>query len=167
MTRAHPAAPVDAPDLDAALDVLRARGMRASSARRLVLGALYAVDAPLSAEQIAGGLGGRLPRSDPASVYRNLDALERTGLVRHVHLGHGPGLYARAAGPRHEYLLCDACGAVRTVEPAALDPVRDVIRRELGHEARFTHFPLAGLCARCARRAQGRPCMPPVPQSRP
>jgi len=28
----------------------------------------------------------------PTTVYRNLEALERHGLVRHVHLGHGPGL---------------------------------------------------------------------------
>ncbi|HZV75885.1 MAG TPA: transcriptional repressor [Conexibacter sp.] len=153
MTRTHRAPPVDAPDLDSALDALREQGMRASAARRLVLGALYAVDTPLTAEQIAGGLAGRLPRSDPASVYRNLEVLERAGLVRHVHLGHGPGRYARAGGPQHEYLLCDECGAVRALEPAALDPVRDVIRRELGHEARFTHFPLTGLCSDCAQAA--------------
>jgi Fe2+ or Zn2+ uptake regulation protein len=46
--------------------------MRISAARRLVLEALYAADAPISAEQIADGLSGRLPRSDLASVYRNL-----------------------------------------------------------------------------------------------
>ena len=45
-----------------------------------------------SAEELAAGLGGRVPRSDLASVYRNLETLERHGVVRHVHLGHGPGL---------------------------------------------------------------------------
>ena len=44
----------------------------------------------------AGGLGGRLPASDLGSVYRNLEALERAGLVRHVHAGHGAGRYALA-----------------------------------------------------------------------
>jgi len=46
--------------------------------------------------------------------YRNLETLEEVGLVRHVHLGHGPGLYALAA-PEHEYLVCESCHAVRTV----------------------------------------------------
>jgi Fur family transcriptional regulator, ferric uptake regulator len=150
MTRTHPAPPVHAPDLEAALAVLRETGLRASAARRVVLGTLYATDAPLTAEQIAAGVDGQLPPSDLASVYRNLEILERIGLVRHVHLGHGPGLYTRSGAPRHEYLLCEECGAVRAVAPEALDHARAVIRRELGHEARFAHFPLAGRCADCS-----------------
>lgn len=153
MTRTHAVHQADAPDLEAALGILREHGMRASAARRLVLETLYAADEPLTAEQIAGGLGGRVPRSDQASVYRNLEALEQAGLVRHVHLGHGPGLYARADGLLHEYALCDACGAVRALPPEQLDEIRLLIREALGHEARFTHFPLAGLCADCAAAA--------------
>ena len=37
------------------------------------------------------------PASDLASVYRNLEHLEELGVVRHVHFGHGPGLYALPA----------------------------------------------------------------------
>ena len=50
----------------------------------------------MTADAIAAGLDGRLPSSDLASVYRNLDTLEEIGLVRHFHVGHGPGLYALA-----------------------------------------------------------------------
>jgi Fur family ferric uptake transcriptional regulator len=144
MTRPHSAVPlVEAPDLEAAAAVVRAQGLRLSTARRLVLEALYATDEPLTADRIAGDL-------DVASVYRNLETLEQIGLVRHFHLGHGPGLYARSAVGSYEYLLCDACGAVIAVEPEKLDPVRDRIRRDFGYEARFTHFPIAGLCPDCA-----------------
>ena len=31
---------------------------------------------------------------DVPSAYRNLELFERLGMVRHVHIGHGPGLYA-------------------------------------------------------------------------
>jgi Fur family ferric uptake transcriptional regulator len=152
VSRPHSAAPVaDAPDLEAALAILRSRGMRASAARRLVLQALYLAIEPVTVEDIAAGLGGRLPRSDPGSVYRNLEALEAVGLVRHVHIGHAPGRYVRASAGVHEYLLCDACGALRAVEPEALDDVRALIRERFGHEARFTHFPIGGLCPACAR----------------
>lgn len=144
MTRPHSAVPmVEAPDLESAAAVVRSRGLRLSTARRLVLEALYATDEPLTADRIAGDL-------DVASVYRNLETLEQIGLVRHFHLGHGPGLYARAAAGRYEYLLCDACGAVVAVEPERLDSVRDRIRRDFGYVARFTHFPIAGLCPECA-----------------
>jgi Fur family ferric uptake transcriptional regulator len=126
--------------------VVRSHGLRLSTARRLVLEALYAADGPRTADQLAGDM-------DVASVYRNLETLEEIGLVRHVHLGHGPGLYVRASEGDREYLRCDSCGAVTAVEPAELEGVRALIRDRFGHEARFTHFPIAGRCADCVARA--------------
>ena len=152
MTRSHNPRPVEARDFASALEVMRRSGLRVSAARRLVVQALYDSDEPVTAERIASGLGGELPRSDLTSVYRNLERLEEIGLVRHFHVGHGPGLYARAGAVTQEFLLCEACGSVRPVRPEAMEHVRDLIRAELGHEARFTHFPLAGLCAECAAR---------------
>lgn len=134
--------------MDGALAALRRRGLRASVARRLVLEALYAVEEPVSAERIAGGLDGRLPPSDLSSVYRNLETLEELGLARHVHLGHGPGLYG-LAGREREYLLCDGCGAVRPVKRRALDPVRTAIREVFALEPHFDHFPMVGRCDQC------------------
>jgi Fur family transcriptional regulator, ferric uptake regulator len=131
--------------LDEALAALRERGLRISTPRRLVLEALFAADGPVSAEQLATGLG-----LDLASVYRNLEALEAQGVVRHVHLGHGPGLHALVVPGEREYTYCEGCGAVRAVAPAELDPVRALIRERFGLEARFTHFPIVGLCTACA-----------------
>ena len=141
MSVAHLTPAVAAPSLHAALGALRARGMRISSARRAVLEALYTADAPLTADELAGD-------GDVASVYRNLDALEKSGLVRHVHAGHGPGRYA--VGER-EFLTCERCHMVQVIDPARLDAARALIERELGLRPRFTHFPLVGLCAGCSR----------------
>ena len=154
MTTTHRSPALTAKTVEAAVDALRERDLRVSSARRLVLEALYGADGPLSAERIAEGLEGRLPRSDLASVYRNLETLEEVGLVRHVHLGHGPGLYALAA-PEHEYLVCESCHAVRSVARAELDEVRAKVREQFGYEARFTHFPLVGLCPKCLAESEG------------
>ena len=49
-----------------------------------------------------------------------------------------------------EFVTCERCGAFEAVEPARLDAVRDVIEHELGYRARFTHFPIVGLCPGCA-----------------
>ena len=136
-------------DLSSAIALMRARGLRVSAARRLVVEALLAADGPMSAEQIAHGIG-RVPASDIGSVYRNLQAFEDIGLVRHVHLGHGPGLHALAVAGEREYLTCERCADYRAVEPAELDAVRELIERRFGYRARFTHFPIVGLCASCA-----------------
>ncbi len=135
--------------MEAAVEALRSHGLRVSAARRLVLEALFAADGPITAERIADGLAGRLPRSDLASVYRNLETLETVGLVRHFHLGHGPGLYGLASGGEREYLVCSSCGAVRAVEPDEMEPVRSLILERFGYEVRFSHFPILGVCPDC------------------
>lgn len=150
MTVAHHAAPVVAADADSAAATLRERGLRVTAARRLVIEALFAAEQPVTAEQIADGLDGRVPRSDLASAYRNLETLEGLGLVRHVHLGHGPGLYL-LAGRAAEFVVCEHCGAFEAVAPAQLDAVRDAVRAASGYEARFSHFPIVGRCPDCAR----------------
>jgi Fur family ferric uptake transcriptional regulator len=131
-----------------AISRIRAHGLRISSARRLVLEALLVADGPMSAEQIAQGIGGRVPCSDLASVYRNLERFEEIGVVRHVHLGHGPGLYALALDDR-EYLTCERCADFRAVDPRGLDLARELIRRTFGYRASFRHFPIVGLCDAC------------------
>jgi Fur family ferric uptake transcriptional regulator len=145
--------PVAVADLDAAIDAVRERGLRLTAARRLVLEALLAADAPVSAEDIAGGLGGRLPASDLTSTYRNLETLEGLGLVRHFHAGHGPGRYVLEGRAEQEYLACEICGRVEAVDPAGLASAREAIRARTGFEARFSHFPVVGRCAGCAAQA--------------
>jgi Fur family transcriptional regulator, ferric uptake regulator len=157
MTISPDAPPLVCGDLAEAVAALRERGLRLSSSRRLVLEALFAADAPVSAEHMAQRL-----KLDLASVYRNLETLERHGLVRHVHFGHGPGLYALLGHGEREYLYCERCGSVRALHPAELDPVRDSIREQFGHEARFTHFPIVGTCPTCSSQhpANAQPTTP-------
>ena len=151
MTVSHDRKPVAVADLDDAIAAVRRSGLRLTASRRLVLEALLAAREPISAEEIAAGLGGRIPQSDIASVYRNLDTLGELGLVRHFHAGHGPGRYVLEGFGDREYLACESCGALESVEPAALDGVRAAVRELSGFEARFSHFPIVGLCRRCAR----------------
>ena len=134
----------------AAVEAVRAHGLRMSAARRLVIEALFAASEPVSAQQIAEGVPGYVHGSDLASVYRNLETLEELGLVRHVHLGHGPGLYAPVRDAEREFLLCESCDAVEAPPGAALDGVRVAVREAFGWEARFGHFPIVGLCPDCA-----------------
>lgn len=127
--------------LPAMLNTVRAHGLRVSTARRLVLAALLDAGEPLTAEQLAAG-------GDLASTYRNLETLESIGLVRHVHLGHGPGRYelsGRSAG----WAACDTCGRATPLAPPALAAIQRAVREHAGYEAAFTHFPIVGRCEAC------------------
>ena len=138
------------------LNMLRGRGLRVSMSRRVVLGTLFAAGRPLTADEIAGGLGGSRTEVELASVYRNLETLEELGVVRHFHAGHGPGRYVLAGDGDREYLACERCGALEAVDPRDVDAIRDEVRLRFGYEVRFTHFPIVGLCGDCAAESGSR-----------
>jgi Fur family ferric uptake transcriptional regulator len=146
---------VPAEDAEAAIDAIRDRGLRVTASRRLVIEALFDAGRPVTAEEIASGMYGRLPRCDLASVYRNLETLEHEGLVHHMHLGHGPGLYAPSADD-DAYVTCERCGRSEAVPAASLDAVRAAVRAAVSYAASFTHFPLMGLCPACQEKPRVR-----------
>jgi len=115
-----------------------------------VLEALFAAGEPVTAERIAAGLDGRMPRSDLGSVYRNLETLERVGVVRHVRAAHGAGLYTIARDEHEGFLACERCGEVRKANPQAVAVIRGAVRRAFGYDARFGSFPIVGVCPRCS-----------------
>jgi Fur family ferric uptake transcriptional regulator len=140
MTIVADARPVRATTVGAALAALRAHGLRVTEPRRRLLDALFAAPEPVSAETLAGG-------GDLASAYRNLETFEGVGLVRHVHLGHGPGRYAlRDHGG---WAACEACGRHVRLPAAALARLRALVREATGIDAGFDHFPILGRCPEC------------------
>jgi Fur family transcriptional regulator, ferric uptake regulator len=144
MTLAPEREPLEFETIDDVLAALRGAGHRVTMPAKAVLEALFAASEPLAAEQLA-------PELEPASVYRNLERLQQLGVVTHVHAGHGPGRYVLVQrGGAPEYLVCERCGRLTVVDPAQLDDVRERVREAFGYEARFTHFPIHGLCAECS-----------------
>ena len=144
MTFSHCAEPVSVPSPIAALGTLRANGLRISATRRLVVDALFAAEAPLSAEAIARAAG-----ADLASVYRNLDALEAAGIARHVHVGHAAGRYVLASRLEGGYAACEHCGRHVALDGAGAAELRAAVRALCGFDCGFSHFPLVGVCPDC------------------
>ncbi len=137
-------------DLDEGAAVLRAADRRFSASRRAVLDGLLQAEGPVSAEYLASGLGGRTTPCDLPSTYRNLELFERLGMVRHVHIGHGPGLYGLVGDEDRTYLVCERCERLSRLPAADAEALRASIAERTGFRVHFTHFPIVGLCARCA-----------------
>jgi len=117
------------------------------SARRQVIEILGSLDGPVTAETVAA----RLPDIHVSSVYRSLNLLEELGVVRHVHLAHGPALYELtdvADAIRH--LACERCGRDVVVPTALFDDLRVVIERDYGFVMDGGHFAIPGRCSGCA-----------------
>ena len=53
-----------------------------------------------TAEELAGEVQAQGARRHISTIYRNLEELERLGVIVHSHLGHGPATYHLASHPR-------------------------------------------------------------------
>ena len=86
---------------------------------------------------------------DRATVYRTLEALERVGLVRHAHLGHGPSVYHLADERPHQPLVCTGCGATAAIPAEDLADFVVVLERATGYSPDVEHFAMAARCPAC------------------
>ena len=130
----------------AVLNKMRSRGLRVSTPRRVVVKTLFEAEGPLSANEIAAGNGTDL---DLATVYRNLETLEELEVVVRIQGGDGAGRWLLAGAESRDFIACHRCGALEQVEAEELDALRAALHERFGYEARFTRFPLMGLCGSC------------------
>lgn len=127
---------------------LRDAGMRVTRPRREVCEVVAARHAEhLTAAAIADHLEGVV---DQATVYRTLEALERTGVLSHTHLGHGASVYHLAGDEPHQHVVCEECGRVESLDHGLFDDLVDAVRHATGFEVDAAHFALLGRCSRCA-----------------
>lgn len=139
--------------LAAAVASLKARGLRITRPRRALLGALIRSPDPQSAEQLHERIG---KEEDLVTVYRNLDAFERAGLLLRAHAENGKALFHLSADHRHYHLvICRICHAAKVIEDCDGDRF-ERLAREQGYTAVTHTLELHGVCAKCGRK-DGRP----------
>jgi Fur family transcriptional regulator, ferric uptake regulator len=148
---------VGSDDVSAGLaERLRSRGLRLTPQRARVLAAVTALE-HATPEAIGArlreeaGPDGAAP--DTSTVYRNLELLERLGLVWHTHLGKGAPVY-HSAGHRHLHVACATCGEVISVDPGVLDSAAERLLDEIGFTVDVGHVALSGTCRACRRKAK-------------
>ena len=95
---------------------------------------------------------GKVQRTAPAvnitTIYRTLDLLDRIGLVRHTHLGHGAPTYS-AREHEHVHLVCHQCGTITEVPTELMDDLVAKVADRYGFALHVSHLALSGLCSNC------------------
>ena len=131
--------------------VLRAKGLRLTAQRQLVLEAVHELG-HATPDQVHAKVAEVAAGVNITTVYRTLDLLEELGVLSHAHLESGAE-YHRRSESRHVHLTCSSCGAEASLSLAEADELQSLIGRHRGFRADLTHFAISGLCARCARHA--------------
>jgi Fe2+ or Zn2+ uptake regulation protein len=138
----------DLSSVDAVLDLVRDQGGRATAARRLLLEVLFETSGHTTAEELAAAVQAQAPDVHLSTIYRNLDELEKLGVIVHAHLGHGPTTY-HLANHAHCHLVCEECGEIIDVPDDLFRSLNRATRDRFGFAIDPRHFAVLGLCSRC------------------
>jgi Fur family ferric uptake transcriptional regulator/Fur family peroxide stress response transcriptional regulator len=132
-------------------ELLRERGLRATSQRVVMHRLLRERDRHLSAEELLSEAGEKLPGVSLPTVYATLELFEQLGIVRRVNGGGGTLLWDTRADVHH-HMICRKCGRIEDMEtPLDLDRARRSAARA-GFQPDRAEVVVSGLCSDCARK---------------
>lgn len=157
MNTSQPGSPAPAGAATTVEDVLalvRQHGGRVTSSRRLLLRALFDAHRHRTAEDLAAEVQAQAPDVHLSTIYRNLDDLEKLGVIVHSHLGHGPATY-HLASSAHGHLVCESCGTMIEVPSRLFGELARRAEAEFGFVVDPHHFAVLGRCRSCRDEAGG------------
>lgn len=134
--------------VDEVLELVRARGGRATGSRRILLEVLFQADGHMTAEELAAAVQARSPEVHISTIYRNVEDLQRLGVVVHTHMGHGPATYQVASGA-HGHFICEVCGATLEAPDQLFEGLARTVKTKLGFTIDPHHFAILGRCGAC------------------
>lgn len=130
------------------VEALRRAGHRITLQRRMISRVLAeSAGEHLTAADIVERVGEE--GLDLSTVYRTLEVFEELGLVHHVHLGHGPGIFHLSERSDHHHLMCEVCGQVADLPLDALESGFGEIIRFYGFVPDGLHFAILGRHVDC------------------
>lgn len=110
----------------------------------------------LSAEQIRERLEAAGTTVGLATIYRTLDLLLESGVVRDSAFGQRYRRYEpRSAEGPHGHLICVRCGRVEEFTHERLERMLPIIADEHGFQAERHQVELYGVCRECQRHLLG------------
>jgi Fur family ferric uptake transcriptional regulator len=133
-------------------DELRARGLRLTAQRQLVLEAVYKLG-HATPDQVHAEVARTAAGVNITTVYRTLELLEEMGLITHAHLSHGAPTFHAVTEQQHVHLVCRSCGHVAEVPSEVLAPLAKTLHEDRSFSVDIGHVALFGLCASCGAEA--------------
>jgi len=135
---------------DEALALVREHGGRVTASRRLLIEALFDGNDHHTAEDLASAVQAGAPDVALSTIYRNLDELERLGVIAHSHLGHGPATYHLTTAA-HCHFVCQECGTAVMAPDELFATLVTQANERFGFDVDIHHFAILGRCAACRR----------------
>ena len=129
---------------------LRARGLRWTPQRRVLLEVLERVDGHVTGAELVASCRAVDPTTTPSTVYRTLDVLEELGILAHSHGRDGCEEFHIRPRASHGHLRCTVCHGTWDLRPGEVRALATGLRVDRGFEIALDHLTIEGRCADCA-----------------
>jgi Fur family ferric uptake transcriptional regulator len=143
--------------VDVILESLAERGLRNTAPRRAIadwLSTASNTGRDFSADDVWQELLSQSHPGGRATVFRTLDALERSGVLDRIELANGNRRYrVCGAAEHHHHIVCVACGKVSDVHTCLPRRVLSAIAEETGFVVERHSLELFGRCGSCLQSA--------------
>jgi Fur family ferric uptake transcriptional regulator len=129
---------------------LDTKNLKLTKERRVVLQEIFLRRGHLEAEDLWHSLRKKKKRASRATIYRTLDLLVDSGIVRKVDLGHGHSHFEHVLGhAHHEHMICLKCGKVIEFSDEAMEKALTQLckKKKFGHTSH--RFEILGHCESC------------------
>ena len=104
----------------------------------------------VSADDVERRLASKGENVGTATVYRTLDLLVKSGLVREHDFGEGFKRYEPSpAGQAHEHCICSSCGKVMEFANDRLERMIALLAEEVAFRPHHHRLEIYGLCRAC------------------
>lgn len=130
---------------------LKGNKLKATPARVEILDILEHVPEPLSVEGIGEKL--KIKKIDTATIYRTLESLKFSGIVRQVSLNTNQAHYELVEKPHHHHLVCENCGVVKDILECGNPKITEEALKKTGFgKINFHSLEFFGICNKCFKK---------------
>jgi Fur family ferric uptake transcriptional regulator len=136
-------------------DFLQQQGLKLTSEREALLREIFSIHYHFEADELLFKMKQNNVKISRATVYRTLELLVKSGLVRRVHLGEDHYHYEHVSGnSHHDHLICTTCGAVIEFHDEELERRQREICERKKFTPTFHNLQILGLCDACRRKGE-------------
>jgi Fur family ferric uptake transcriptional regulator len=132
---------------------LGTQGLRLTQERVALVREIFSIHYHFEADELLLKMKQKSVKISRATIYRTLELLVKSGMVRRVHLGEDHYHYEHVSGnSHHDHLICTTCGSVIEFH----DPALEARTREICDKKKFTatfyNLQVLGICDSCKRK---------------
>ena len=129
---------------------------RMTQQRQIILEAVRRLHSHPTADEVFLRVRKKLPRISMGTVYRNLDILSRTGIIKKIETS-SPQMRFDGKTEDHYHITCMVCGSIQDVPAEEKDHNLKKLEKALGTTTDYSilghNLEFIGLCSNCRRES--------------